>query len=706
MALRTTATSRGKSRGGIVGVVFLAALALLSIAGAVNAQTIEIVKDIYVDEPAMWAAEYRSEWQFNVTGPTTRTETIGGDETTGAFSVIAGSYTIVESPGTGFRAIDYTTSWEYTINGTPTGSGTGMTVSGLSVGASDVVVVTFTNTWTSGALSVQIDPNRDGVLYVRDDTLNKLVLDGYVDTTPTNVDVLAYHDYSVWVTKNGHDLTVNNWPKNESGVPGDWSISADGTVASGPVQAAAEPVHFDSGSIDLSITKECHDLVAGALGALAYTIDIAHISGWNDADSVTVEDQLPTGLSNATYTLDGADMGAWPGSGVLTLGTVLAGATHEIEIYADVAFDLTSIGTNTAEVSDPDDVYPDNDSDSCTNSLEPRGQIIVEKTTVPSGNTTTFSFTDDLGSFDLAGDGASESFILSPGTYDVSETPLFGWTLTGVSDNDPDGGSSSAGYTATVDLDAGEIITVTFSNSIDQADLRVEKTDDPDPVVVGQNLTYTIVVTNDGPDDATGVEVADTLPAGVIYVSDTPSQGTFSSSTNVWTVGSLANGASATLELVVEVGSGAGTSITNTACVTGDQVDLNSANDCDDETTTVYHPSYTISKSVTDVGGDGPGGSIDAAGDIVSYEIVVINTGNQPLTGVSVSDPLLEGANGTLVGPTESMSSDGVLEVGETWTYAGTYTAQQADLDNDGGGDSDIDNTATVTCNELPSEES
>ena len=87
MALRATAASRGKSRGGIVGVVFLVALALLVLTGAVNAQTIEIVKDIYVDEPAIWANEYRSEWQFDVTGPTTRTETIGGDETTGAFSV-------------------------------------------------------------------------------------------------------------------------------------------------------------------------------------------------------------------------------------------------------------------------------------------------------------------------------------------------------------------------------------------------------------------------------------------------------------------------------------------------------------------------------------------------------------------------------------------------------------------------------------------
>ena len=118
-------------------------------------------------------------------------------------------------------------------------------------------------------------------------------------------------------------------------------------------------------------------------------------------------------------------------------------------------------------------------------------------------------------------------------------------------------------------------------------------------------------------------------------------------------------------------------------------------------------PSYTIVKAVTDVDGAGPGGSVDAAGDWISYQIVVTNTGNVTLTDVTLSDPLLAGTNGTLSGATESATTDTLLQVDETWTYTGTYEVQQADLDNNGGGDGDIDNTATADSNETgPSSDS
>jgi hypothetical protein len=101
---------------------------------------------------------------------------------------------------------------------------------------------------------------------------------------------------------------------------------------------------------------------------------------------------------------------------------------------------------------------------------------------------------------------------------------------------------------------------------------------------------------------------------------------------------------------------------------------------------------------------------VDAAGDVITYEIVVTNDGNVTLTGVVVSDPLLEGANGTLGAAVETggtgVNGDGILDVGETWTYTGTYEAQQSDIDNDGGGDGDIDNTATVSSDELDDETS
>ena len=58
------------------------------------------------------------------------------------------------------------------------------------------------------------------------------------------------------------------------------------------------------------------------------------------------------------------------------------------------------------------------------------------------------------------------------------------------------------------------------------ADLALTKTDSPDPVGVGQQLTYTLAISNAGPSLADDVKVTDTLPAGVTYNSATASQGT------------------------------------------------------------------------------------------------------------------------------------------------------------------------------------
>ena len=62
----------------------------------------------------------------------------------------------------------------------------------------------------------------------------------------------------------------------------------------------------------------------------------------------------------------------------------------------------------------------------------------------------------------------------------------------------------------------------------DEADLSLDKTVDiSSPDDFGDEVTFTITVSNAGPDDATGVEVTDLLPSGLDYVSDTPSQGTY-----------------------------------------------------------------------------------------------------------------------------------------------------------------------------------
>jgi len=123
-----------------------------------------------------------------------------------------------------------------------------------------------------------------------------------------------------------------------------------------------------------------------------------------------------------------------------------------------------------------------------------------------------------------------------------------------------------------------------------RADLAMTMTDSPDPAHVGQNLTYTIVVTNNGPDKAVGVSVTDQLAKNAGYGSTSTTQGscTLKPSKNAvaCTIGTMASGASVTITLVVKPTS-KGT-ITNTAFVTlTSPTDPNTANNSATATTTV-----------------------------------------------------------------------------------------------------------------------
>ncbi len=86
-----------------------------------------------------------------------------------------------------------------------------------------------------------------------------------------------------------------------------------------------------------------------------------------------------------------------------------------------------------------------------------------------------------------------------------------------------------------------------------EADLSLLKTVDNNNPNNGDIINFTITVTNHGPANATGVEATDLLPAGFNYQSDNPSQGSYNHTTGVWTIGSLAANASASLIITVKV---------------------------------------------------------------------------------------------------------------------------------------------------------
>ena len=78
-----------------------------------------------------------------------------------------------------------------------------------------------------------------------------------------------------------------------------------------------------------------------------------------------------------------------------------------------------------------------------------------------------------------------------------------------------------------IDIVPGNNSSTATTNVTPQADLAVTKTVDNATPVVGANVTFTITVTNNGPNGATGAQVADTLPSGYAFVSATPSQGNY-----------------------------------------------------------------------------------------------------------------------------------------------------------------------------------
>ena len=108
------------------------------------------------------------------------------------------------------------------------------------------------------------------------------------------------------------------------------------------------------------------------------------------------------------------------------------------------------------------------------------------------------------------------------------------------------------------------------------ADLSLTKTG-PSTVPPGGTITYTITVSNAGPQPATNVVVTDPIPAGTTFVSATPSQGTCSGTTTViCNIGTLANPGSATITLVVTAPMANGP-VTNTATAVSAEGDVTPA---------------------------------------------------------------------------------------------------------------------------------
>jgi uncharacterized repeat protein (TIGR01451 family) len=112
---------------------------------------------------------------------------------------------------------------------------------------------------------------------------------------------------------------------------------------------------------------------------------------------------------------------------------------------------------------------------------------------------------------------------------------------------------------------------MTITYKVSEADLSITKSG-PSAATQGVPFTYNLTVRNSGPGDATGVTVTDHLPAGVTFVSATPSSCTQATGTVTCSLGSLANGGVVMITITVSPTTTSGT-LVNSARVTGNEPD-------------------------------------------------------------------------------------------------------------------------------------
>jgi uncharacterized repeat protein (TIGR01451 family) len=414
-----------------------------------------------------------------------------------------------------------------------------------------------------------------------------------------------------------------------------------------------------NGVADVAVTKTV-DNAAPTVGTnVTYTITASDL-GPSDATGVAVTDVLPSGLTFVSAT---PSQGTYvPATGVWSIGSILFGTSKTLQVVATVTQPGNIVNTATRTAGNETDPNPSNNSASVVvNGPASVADIQVQKTVdVPAplvGANVTFTIT-------VANAGPSQATnvvvtdLLPPGLAFVSAIPAQGsyvpgtgvWTIgtlaNGVSTTlTVTSNVTAAGTYVNVALktgetefdpnsanDQGSAVVVTGGGGPSLADLSIQKTDSPDPLHVGQQLTYTLLVTNRGPAGASNVTVTDPLPGAVTFFSATASQGGCSGTTTVTCVlGGIAAGDSATVSLVVTVGPAAVPSITNTASVTATETDPNPSDNSSTAPTTVA-PSADISLAKT-VSNPAP-----LVSQTFTFTVTATNNGPSTANGVVVTD--------------------------------------------------------------------
>jgi uncharacterized repeat protein (TIGR01451 family)/fimbrial isopeptide formation D2 family protein len=462
---------------------------------------------------------------------------------------------------------------------------------------------------------------------------------------------------------------------------------ADGTVLSNTATVSARTydpqtsnnTDNDTATVttraDLALDKNRSTAVVAGQDA-TYTLDVVNNGPSVSRGPITVTDTLPAGSTFRSASGSGWVCGASGGTLTCTRAAdLLVGeAAPQITVVVGIPSSQTADVVNSATVNGTTtDPVPGNNTDSDTATPTLLADLAIQKANVGSvvaGTTATYRLTvDNLGPSDAA----------SP--VRIVDTLPAG--LTYVSKNDVDGAwtCGAAGQvvtcTLTGPLAAGDQVAVeirvavassvsgTISNTaevsspttdpvpgnntdtestafVGEADLAIDKTG-PATALAGEQVTWSLVVTNNGPSDSPGtIRVIDTLPTGTSFVSAggtgwacTESSGTV---TCTRAAALVAGGAAPAISIVVTIDPDAGpATLTNTASVDGPVTDPVPGNNTDTADVVVTDEAeLALTKATT-------GADPVRAGEATEFTITVDNAGPSTADSVVVVDTMPAG---------------------------------------------------------------
>jgi uncharacterized repeat protein (TIGR01451 family) len=373
---------------------------------------------------------------------------------------------------------------------------------------------------------------------------------------------------------------------------------------------------------------------------------VVYVSG--AAASITV-----AGGGNGTTLTPGVSYGATPGaSGTsatnLTLSQV-TGLQSSALCVPDLTITKTSSGSFTRGSTASYTITASNVS-----TLGATSGVVTVNDTLPIGLTPTATGTG----------GTGWTCLISGQTVSCSEPTALaaGGVYSAITLNAAVLQSAPATVTNTAVVGGGgeaNLLNDTASNTasvISSADMSVTDAGLPTPTVAaGSNITYTQVVTNNGPSAADNATVVATIPANTTLVSFSAPAGWSCLNTKAGATGNvvcsnanMAAVSSGTFTLVANVTAGTanGTTIGETVSVGSSALDPNSANNTASVSTLVGATGANL--SVTNVGSPVP----VQAGNDITYTQVVTNTGTSAVTGATFSETATPAADLTFVSVT------------------------------------------------------